>query len=89
LEVLFELLDSANVTLIFLPKYSPELNPCELIFGGVKNYLRFNRGKDKFDKEIIFALSLVTPFTVFNCYYDCIWIDYIKEELLDMREHEH
>jgi len=78
-DVLFDLLDAAGVKLVFLPKYSPELNPCELIFGILKNYLRFNRGKDKFDKEILFALSLISRYTVMSAYFDCIWIDYLKE----------
>jgi transposase len=32
-EALELLLAGSNVTLIFLPTYSPELNPCELVFG--------------------------------------------------------
>lgn len=31
-DLVFELLASAGVTLVVLPAYSPELNPCELVF---------------------------------------------------------
>ncbi len=37
--LLCELLDTAGVHLIFLPKYSPELNPCEEVFAIVKHHL--------------------------------------------------
>ena len=34
------LLNEHGVTLIYLPAYSPELNPCELVFGKVKQTIR-------------------------------------------------
>lgn len=33
-------LEAVGVTLMLLPSYSPELNPCELVFGAVKRYMR-------------------------------------------------
>jgi transposase len=36
LRVLEPILDLANVRLFFLPKYSPELNPCEMVFAQVR-----------------------------------------------------
>ena len=35
-----ELLELNRIELRFLPAYSPEFNPAELVFGFVKNYLR-------------------------------------------------
>ena len=35
-----ELCDAAGVTIKFLPAYSPELNPIEMLFGYVKRHLR-------------------------------------------------
>jgi len=35
-----------GITVLFLPAYSPELNPCELVFGWLKNYLRNNRHQE-------------------------------------------
>lgn len=77
LSALFSLLEAAGVQLVYLPPYSPELNPCELVFASVKNYLRFNRGKDKFDKEILYALSLQTYASVAAMYFNCVWIDFL------------
>jgi transposase len=37
------LLEQRGIFLRFLPKYSPELNPCELAFNLIKNYLRYRR----------------------------------------------
>lgn len=37
------LLEERGIFLRFLPKYSPELNPCELAFNVIKNYLRYRR----------------------------------------------
>jgi len=73
---LFSLLEVAGVKLVFLPTYSPELNPCELVFAEVKNYLRFNRGGDKFDREVMFAFSLVTILDIFSMYFECVWMDF-------------
>jgi len=57
-QAMIAMLSAAGVTLKFLPTYSPELNPCELVFGLVKNWIRNNRGAGSslFD-EIVLALS--------------------------------
>jgi transposase len=38
--ILMDLLNAAKISLKFLPCYSPELNPCELVFMKVKRHLR-------------------------------------------------
>jgi hypothetical protein len=40
LNVLDAVLDLAGVRLFFLPKYSPELNPCEMVFAQVRCFAR-------------------------------------------------
>jgi hypothetical protein len=35
-----------SITIVYLPTYSPELNPCEMVFGFVKNSLRISRNSD-------------------------------------------
>ena len=35
-----ELFKDSNITLMFLPPYSPELNPIEKLWGTIKRYLR-------------------------------------------------
>ena len=72
LETLDDTLTVAGVRLIFLPKYSPELNPCESVFGKVKEYLRFHRGKKEFWWEIVQAFACVELSDVVGYYIDCI-----------------
>jgi transposase len=68
-----------GVKLAFLPSYSPELNPCELVFAAVKNYLRNHRGPEAFWREITFALSTTMSFLeMWNVYCDCIWKDILE-----------
>jgi len=43
--LLLDMLAIVNVQLIYLPKYSPELNPCELVFNLMKSYLRNHRNR--------------------------------------------
>jgi transposase len=69
---LMALLDAAGVRLVFLPKYSPELNPCEEVFGLVKHHLRFWRGFDRFWLEIITAFLKVNYLQVFKYYENAI-----------------
>jgi hypothetical protein len=35
-----------TITIVYLPTYSPELNPCEMVFGFVKNSLRISRNSN-------------------------------------------
>ena len=44
---LLAILASFGITLVFLPTYSPECNPCELVFSYVKRFLRNNRDPRK------------------------------------------
>jgi transposase len=76
---IYDLLDAASVKLVFLPSYSPELNPCELVFAAVKNYLRNHRGPEAFWREILFALShSITFYEMWNLYFDCIWYKFLE-----------
>ncbi len=66
-----------SVTLFLLPTYSPELNPCERIFGMVKTHLRNKRRESQFLDEIAVALSLVDFENVTRFYSHCIQIEKI------------
>jgi transposase len=73
LELLVDLLEASHVTLIFLPTYSPELNPCELVFGQVKRYLREYRTKEVplwFD--ITVGFSIVSVEDIVQYYKKCL-----------------
>lgn len=65
------LFDLAGARLVFLPAYSPELNPCELVFAQAKRYLRERRGSLPFAFEIIKAFALVTHENVRSYHQKC------------------
>lgn len=73
IEILDDLLKSAGVTMKFLPKYSPELNPAELVFSLVKTTLRQHRKKDlPLLLNIAAAFSCVTLEQVYSFYKHCL-----------------
>ena len=72
-EMLIQLLKVAGVKLVFLPAYSPELNPTEHCFGFVKQYLRNHRGiQDKFWVEIVRGFAQISQFHVSSFYKHCL-----------------
>jgi len=66
------LLTSCGVRLVFMPTYSPELSPCELVFAQSKRYLRDNRGNQSFLAELVRSFARVSLENVFAYYYQCI-----------------
>lgn len=58
--------------LVFLPKYSPELNPVELIWARVKNHLRSRRGVLSFGAEMLLAFSNITHGDIVSDYEHCL-----------------
>ncbi len=63
---LCELLDVVEVHLVFLPKYSPELNPCEEIFAHVKQHLCCYSSNSHFWYKIMKSLEEVSYAHVTN-----------------------
>jgi hypothetical protein len=51
---------------------SPELNPCELVFGKAKNYMYYHRGDLNFLVEVAIAFSSVTYDDVLHWYMKCL-----------------
>jgi len=73
-EIMMAMLEGAGVKLVFLPTYSPEFNPCELIFGLIKNWIRNNRGQGKsLLDEIKLGIDSVQDRHVVAFYYHCIY----------------
>jgi transposase len=69
LVLLFQLL---GIKLVYLPAYSPEFNPCELIFAQVKSFLRRKRDTDLSMLEwIAAAFAIVTNKNVQKYYNKC------------------
>jgi transposase len=67
-----DLLANAQVRLLFMPTYSPELNPCELCFGSSKNYMYRRRGSFEFEDEVVNSLAHITPSDMLGFYTKCI-----------------
>lgn len=77
-----EILETWGVRLIFLPAYSPELNPCELVFSLMKTYLRNHRGRLHIRDETLAALEVVTKEHLRAWYHHCIYPKVILPELV-------
>lgn len=62
-----------GITLIFLPTYSPELNPCELCFSIIKNFIKEARieGGDLYFKMLL-GINKVERDILINFYRHCI-----------------
>jgi len=73
-ETLFDLCETAGVKLIFLPKYSPELDPCELVFQTIKMFIRNNRTPRTFWLDVLQSLLTVTHAKMYSFYNHSIRI---------------
>jgi transposase len=72
-EPMTAMLSAAGVTLKFLPTYSPELNPCELVFGLIKNWIRNHRGLgSSLKEECLLALAHTDRDHIKAFYGQCI-----------------
>jgi hypothetical protein len=71
-EVVAQLLDAAGVRMVFLPAYSPELNPCELVFGHVKQAMSFGRAPGEMWVEALEHFASVTFAEMDRWYKHCI-----------------
>ena len=65
------LIESAGAELVFLPPYSPDLNPIENVFSKIKQLLRSLacRTKDTLWRSMQSVLDAVTPTDAINCYH--------------------
>ena len=68
-----ELIEAAGVRLVFLPPYSPDLNPIELVFAKIKQSLRSLacRTREALWETMQSVLGQVTPADAQNCYKHC------------------
>ncbi len=68
-----QLLKAAGVETLFLPPYSPDLNPIELMWSKVKNLLRTAEARtpEELQEAIAWALSSVTSQDAANWFAHC------------------
>lgn len=71
--LLITVLEAVGVRLVLLPKYSPELNPCEMVFAQAKRYLREKRQPGPFLQEIVHAFAAVDRLNVLSYYEHCLY----------------
>jgi transposase len=66
-------IEAAGAELIFLPPYSPDLNPIEMIFAKIKQLLRSLacRTLDALWASMQSVLDAVTPTDALNCFAHC------------------
>jgi len=67
------LIEGAGADLVFLPPYSPDLNPIEMVFSKIKQLLRSLacRTKDTLWHTMQSVLDQVTPTDATNCFRHC------------------
>ncbi len=68
-----ELIERAGAKLVFLPPYSPDLNPIEMIFSKIKQKLRSLacRTRDALSRCMQSVLDTITPEDASNCFQHC------------------
>ena len=67
-EEIVRLIESKGAKIIYLPPYSPDLNPIELMFGIYKQMLKKNYN-EKLSVAHTFALQAVTGVTANNFFF--------------------
>jgi len=72
IEALLEVCNSRGVIPIRLPAYSPELNPCELVFSFMKKWLRSWRGEERFWIEILNSAAHISFENMVALYCHCL-----------------
>jgi len=78
---LIELLAHYNIELVYLPTYSPELNPCELVFQYIKEKIRsLNPDVDIFDR-LIHAVANLNQDMMARFYSHCCDISLVEERI--------
>jgi transposase len=68
-----ELIESAGAELVFLPPYSPDLNPIEMVFAKIKHLLRSLacRTQEALWNVMQSVLNRITPGDAANCFRHC------------------
>lgn len=66
------LLEISGVRMFFLPAYSPELNPCELVFAWVKRQLRCFRNELPLWRQVQDLFASMTGRNMEKFYKHCI-----------------
>jgi hypothetical protein len=67
-------LQVTGVRLLFLPTHSPELNPCEMVFGMIKNHMRRNRNTNRHMLlDVVDACARISLSNISRFYDHCLY----------------
>ena len=71
-----EVIERLGINVLYLPPYSPDLNPIELMWAAMKGFLRKLRArtKEKLIEAIGVALELVSKVNIVNWFKHCGYI---------------
>lgn len=82
-EILSGVCQIFQITVLFLPTYSPELNPCELVFAQIKRRIRLYREYDHhIYREVLLAIANVNYANVVGYYFHCLFPEVILPDVL-------
>jgi len=65
-----EVCQAVGITIFYLPAYSPELNPCELVFGWLKNKIRGSRHSEVPVWFEVATLLALIPQEMINSFFE-------------------
>jgi len=68
------MIEATGAGVVFLPPYSPELNPIEFIWAKIKSFLKKTTISDteQLFQSIADAFSMITPNEAKNCFEHCL-----------------
>jgi hypothetical protein len=82
-DIVCELIESTGVWIIYLPPYSPNLNPIELMFGNYKMLLKHHHSIDWLVAHQVSLLN-VAPQNTRNVFLENAWFRVVKTSLTRM-----
>jgi transposase len=72
-KLVLDTLEKCGIKYLFLPPYSPDLNPIELMWAWLKAHLRKAkaRTREKLEKAIKYAFDTIKPMHIANWFKHC------------------
>lgn len=72
-KLVIEALSECNIKYLFLPPYSPDFNPIELLWSWMKSYLKKEKARthDKLENAIHSILSTLSNDIIYNWFHHC------------------
>jgi len=72
---LADFLQVYGIEIVYLPAYSPELNPCELVFAKMKKFIRDygNKEKETIFNRVLRGLATISTDDVLGFFHHCIF----------------